>query len=109
MRYTSAYGSGIESIDRDFKIHIGVFGSDKLTDEGVVFFVRKGTSIGDEEFICSCQAAVSRSVYELICCSIQDGQSVTGIQLYSAIKMLAKKASALWTEGQETPEIDKHF
>ena len=109
MRYTSAYQNGIESVDRNLKIWVGIEGDDKLLDEGLVLFVRKGTSWDDMEVICQCEAAVARSVYELICSSIQDSHSVTETQLYSAIRMMAKKASALWSEGKETPEIDEHF
>lgn len=110
MRYTSTYGSGIESVDREYRIVIGTLGYTKLSDEGIVFFARRSNSHTDsDEIICRCEAAVSRSVYELVALSIQDDRSVTGTQLYSAIKMLAKKCSMLWSEGKVDPNIDKHF
>lgn len=110
MRYTSSYQTGIESVDREYRIMIGVLGhKDKMDDDGDIIFLKQGTDANDFEIICRCASAVSRSVYDLVALSIQDDRSVTGTQLYSAIKMLSKKCSMLWNEGVITPEIEEHF
>lgn len=108
MRYTSAYGNGIESVDRRYRIMIGTLGYEVLSDEGLVFFVRQGDD-GSIEIICQCESAVSRSVYDLVAFSIQDEHSITGTQLYSAIRMLCKKASGLWTGGIVDSKIGENF
>jgi len=110
VRYTSTYQSGIESVDREYRIMIGVLGhKDKMDDDGDIIFLKQGTDVNDFEIICRCASAVSRSVYELVALSIQDDRSVTETQLYSAIKMLAKKCSMLWSEGKPDPDIEKYF
>ena len=107
MRYTASYQNGIESVDRRYRIVIAIIGDGELSDEGDILFLKKGASDSDLEMICRCGAAVSRSVYDLVAFSIQDGQSITQGQLYSAIKMLAKKCSGLWSEGKVDGQIEE--
>lgn len=109
MRYTSTYQTGIESVDRKYKIFVGTLGYEGLSDVGQILFCRKEVSTGDLEIICRCEAAVAMSVYELAVLSIQDDQSITGTQLYRTIRMLAKHSSALWSEGKDDPEIEENF
>lgn len=100
MRYMS-YSTGIESVDREYRIMIAVLGhKDKMDDEGEIVFLKQSTTdTNDFDIICRCASAVSRTVYDTVAFSIQDDMSVTGTQLYLALKMLAKKCSGLWSGG----------
>ncbi len=101
MRYMS-YSTGIESIDREYGIMICVLEHKaRLDDEGDIIFLKQSTTnTNDFEIICRCATAVSRTVYDTVAFSIQDNMSVTGTQLYSALRMLAKRCSILWRDGR---------
>lgn len=109
MRFTSSYQRGIESVDRNSRVMIGVYGDeDDLTDNDDVDFLLHGSG-HDDLSIASCRSGVAKKVYELVDLSIQDGHSVTMKQLFSTIKQIAQLCTDLWDRGKLDLEIEKNF